>query len=203
MAIISSIEQLRALYEQPTERAIKKDIGHIDKHCKSFIELSPFIVISSFNSHNQADASPRGGKPGFVKVSDKNSLIIPDWGGNNRLDTLTNFLSNNSIGLMFLIPGVNEVLRVNGNVEIRTDTDYLSLCIEKDKLPKLVLKVIVKESYLHCAKAILRAGLWDPNSTIERKILPSASEILKDQLQLNDAPETQEAMYERYKKILY
>jgi PPOX class probable FMN-dependent enzyme len=203
MTIISSIEQLRTLYDQPSERAVKKDIGHIDKHCRHFIQLSPFVVIASFDSNNQADASPRGGKPGFVKALDKNTLIVPDWGGNNRLDTLTNILSNNSIGLMFLIPGVAEVLRVNGAVELRTDTEYLSLCIEKDRLPKLILKVCVKEAYLHCAKAMLRSCLWDPKSKIDRKTLPTAGEILKDQLQSNDPPETPEAMYERYNKILY
>lgn len=203
MTRITTIEQLRDNYDQPTERAVRKDIGCIDKHCRRFIELSPFVAISSHNSQNQVDCSPRGGQPGFVKVFDAKTLIIPDWGGNNRLDTLTNILDNDSIGLMFLVPGVDEALRCNGTAELRTDDEFRTLCMEQGKLPKLVVLVHVSEVYLHCAKALMRADLWNEAAKIDRSSLPSAGQILKDHIQSSGEPETTEAMYERYKQVLY
>jgi len=203
MSRVTSIEQLRQLYNGPTERAVKKDIGHIDIHCRCFIELSPFLAISTHNSKLQADCSPRGGKPGFVKILDSKSIIIPDWNGNNRLDTFCNLLENNSIGLMFIIPGVDEILRANGSAELRTDEQFKVMCMENEKLPKLVVLVRVDEVYLHCAKALMRANLWCDAVKINRQELPSAGRMLKDQIGGADEPETSEAMYERYKHGLY
>jgi hypothetical protein len=203
MSQITSIEQLRQLYTAPTERVVKKDIGHIDVHCRRFIELSPFVTLSTHNSENQSDCSPRGGQPGFVKVIDSKTLVIPDWSGNNRLDTLTNILDIDSIGLMFLIPGVDEVLRVNGTAELNTDMEYRELCMEQDKLPKLVIVVRVNEAYLHCAKALMRSELWSEKAKVDRKALPSAGQILKDHVNSEGEPETTEAMYQRYKRELY
>lgn len=203
MSKIISVEQLRSLYDEPTKRALKKDIGHIDGHCQRFIELSPFVALSSSNAKQQSDCSPRGGKSGFVKIFDSKTLIIPDWGGNNRLDTFTNILENNSVGLMFLIPGVDEILRVNGFAELRTDDEYRKLCMEEGKLPKLVILVNIREVYLHCAKALMRADLWNDSAKIDRQILPTAGQIMKDHLMTSEEPETPEAMYKRYKDVLY
>ncbi len=203
MSKITSLEQLRQLYDAPTERVVRKDIGHIDVHCRHFIELSPFVTLSTHNSQKQSDCSPRGGQPGFVRVVDSKMLVIPDWSGNNRLDTLTNILDINSIGLMFLIPGVDEVLRVNGTAELSTDAKYRELCMEKEKLPKLVILVRVQEAYLHCAKALMRSKLWSEEAKVDRGVLPSAGQILKDQLKSEGEAETTEAMYQRYRRELY
>ena len=203
MSRITSIEQLRLIYDEPSERVVRKDIGHIDRHCHRFIELCPFVAISSCNSNGEADRSPRGGKPGFVKFLDSKTLIIPDWGGNNRLDTFINFLDNDSIGLMFVVPGVNEILRTNGSAELRTDEEYRTKCMEQGKIPRLVILVHVREVYLHCAKAMMRADLWNDAKKIDREALPSAGQILKDHLRTAGEPETSEAMYKRYKRVLY
>ena len=203
MSRIQSLEQLRLLYDEPTERAIKKNIGHLDKHCRHFIELSPFVALSTSHSNKQSDSSPRGGKPGFVKVFDSKTLIIPDWGGNNRLDSFTNILDNDSIGLMFFIPGVAEILRVNGSAQLRTDEEYKLMCVEQSKQPKVIIMVRVREVYLHCAKAIMRADLWNDKAKIDRQALPSAGQILKDHLQSDGEAESPEAMYQRYKRGLY
>ena len=203
MSKVTTLDQLRQLYDAPTERVIKKDIGHLDTHCRHFIELSPFVTLSTHNSHNQSDCSPRGGTPGFVKVVDSKTLVIPDWSGNNRLDTLTNILDDDSIGLMFLVPGVDEVLRVNGTAELRTDEAYRGLCMEREKLPKLVILVHVREAYLHCAKALMRAELWSEEARVDRSVLPSAGQILKDHVKSDGEPETTEATYERYRHELY
>ena len=203
MAEITSLTQLRSLYAKPNERAVKKDIGRLDKHCRALVELSPFVIISSANARGQLDASPRGGHPGFVKVLDEQTLIIPDWGGNNRLDTLENIVQTGRAGLMFMLPGVNEVLRINGEALLDTGEQYRAQCAERGKLPKLVLVLKVEEAFLHCAKAIMRAGLWLPESQLTRSSLPTIGQMLKDQLNSPGEPESQQAMEARYNKVLY
>src|SRR5262245_5579297 len=119
--IIDSIESLRGLYDAPTERAQKKEIRALDRHCRRFLELSPFVVLATADQAGNADASPRGGAPGFVKALDEHTLLIPDAPGNNRLDTLENILATGRIGLLFLIPGIDETLRVNGRATLSTE----------------------------------------------------------------------------------
>lgn len=203
MAAITSTETLRAIYPPPTERALKKQLDRLDKHCRSFIGLSPFLVISSMGSDGLADASPRGDLSGFVKVLDDTTIAIPDWPGNNRLDTLTNILAEPAIGLLFLVPGVDEVLRVNGVAELRDDEELRRPFERSGKLPRLVILVQVKEAYLHCAKAVLRARLWDPASRVERSVLPSMNEMIRDQTGGDGSVEPQHEMIERYRKVLY
>jgi PPOX class probable FMN-dependent enzyme len=144
------------------------------------------------------DASPRGGEPGFVKVIDANTLLIPDSPGNNRLDTLENIVDTGRIGLLFLVPGVDEALRANGTAVLSNDDRYLDLCTTAKRRPKLVIEVKVAEAYLHCAKALMRSTLWDPASRVDRSLLPTMGEMLKDQT-CSDAPaESQEEMLARY-----
>jgi PPOX class probable FMN-dependent enzyme len=202
MPQITSLEALRALYPPVHERAVKKQLDRLDRHCRSFIALSPFLAISSVGADGLADASPRGDQPGFVHVADERTLLIPDWPGNNRLDTLTNIIANPAIGLLFMVPGVDEVLRVNGTAELLDDEALRRLFTRSGKLPRLVIRVTVKEAYLHCAKALMRARLWDPAARIERSALPTMSEMLRDQT--GDGPlEAQEEMVNRYRKVLY
>lgn len=203
MTRITSVEALRAIYPSPSERALKKQLDKLDRHCRSFIGLSPFVVISSVGADGLADASPRGDRPGFVQILDDHTIAVPDWPGNNRLDTLSNIIVRPSVGLLFLVPGVDETLRVNGEAELRDDEDLRSLFERSGKLPRLVILVHVKEAYLHCAKALMRSRLWDPTSRIERSLLPTMNEMLQDQIGAAGSIEPQEEMIERYRKVLY
>ena len=203
MTRITSLEELRALYPPAHERALKKQLSHLDRHCRRFIELSPFLAISSMGQDGLGDVSPRGDQPGFVHVTDDHTLLIPDWPGNNRLDTLSNILANPNVGLLFLIPGVDEVLRVNGMAELHAGETLRAPFVRSGKLPRLVVKVRVREAYLHCAKALMRSKLWDPAARIVRSALPTMNEMMRDQTESTDAVEPQDEMVARYRTVLY
>lgn len=203
MGRITTLEELRALYPAAHERALKKQLSFIDGHCRRFIELSPFLVISSKGGDGLADASPRGDEPGFVHILNETTLAIPDWPGNNRLDTLSNIVADPAIGLLFLIPGVDEVLRVNGDAQLRTDEELRTPFARSGKLPRLVVTVRVREAYLHCPKALMRAKLWDPAARIERSLLPTLNEMIHDQVKSTAPVESQADMLARYKHVLY
>lgn len=204
MGKIETVEGLRKLYRAPSERAQRKQLDALDAHCRRFIALSPFVVLAS-SASNGADATPRGGERGFVRVRDAHTLLLPDWPGNNRLDSLTNIVENPAVGLLFLIPGVDETLRVGGTAQICTDEALLEPFRTGNKLPLTVLVIHVEKAYLHCAKAFIRSSFWDESAQLERGALPSANEILRDQLGggAKEALETQEAMERRYKGSLY
>lgn len=193
---IETVEQLRTLYQGPKERALKKELSSLDMHCRQYIALSPFVVVGSGNAAGQLDTSPRGGSPGFVKVVDDHTILIPDSPGNNRLDTLENILDANEVGLLFLIPGVDETLRINGVASLHTDDEYLDLCTSETRRPKLVIKVTVRQAYLHCAKAFMRSRLWDQASQIDRKSMPTMNEMIGAQTGINS--ESQEETLKRY-----
>ncbi len=196
--MIQTIEQLRGLYAPAQERAVKKQLSALDVHCQRFIELSPFVVISSVGLDQMLDASPRGGAPGFVKSVDAHTLLIPDSPGNNRLDTLENIIHTGKVGLLFLIPGMDETLRVNGTACLSDDAADLALCTTEVRTPKLVIKVSVAQAYLHCAKAFMRSKLWDTQSHIERSLMPSMGEMINEQAKMITPAETQEEMLARY-----
>ena len=202
MAEIHSVEALRTLYREPSERAVRKQLDRLDAHCRRFVSLSPFLVIASTDADGRVDASPRGGDPGFVKVLDDRTVLVPDSPGNNRLDSLQNLLSRPGLGLLFMIPGVDETLRINGMASLRTDDALLALCTNERRRPPLVIAVEVKEAYLHCAKALMRSKLWDAGAKQERSVLPSMGQMLKDQIGLAGEPEGDAAMRARYVKDL-
>jgi PPOX class probable FMN-dependent enzyme len=202
MAEILSLAALRALYRAPSERAVKKQLDRLDAHCRRFVALSPFLVLASTDARDRVDASPRGGDPGFVKVADDRTLLIPDSPGNNRLDSLQNLLERPGVGLFFMIPGVDETLRVNGTAALRTDEALLDLCASERRRPPLVIAVTVQEAYLHCAKALMRSQLWDASAQQARTVLPSMNQMLKDQIGLEGEPESDAAMRERYRQDL-
>ncbi|HBI83559.1 pyridoxamine 5'-phosphate oxidase family protein [Orrella sp. NBD-18] len=193
---IDSLEKLRTLYGPAKERALKKQQSELDVHCRRYIELSPFVVLASSGLDKKLDASPRGGAPGFVKIVDSHTLLLPDSPGNNRLDTLENIIETGRIGMLFLIPGVDETLRVNGAAELRMDTHYLDICQTEVRRPKLVIKITVQEAYLHCAKAFMRSGLWNPDARIDRKRLPTMNQMVGEQTGLQS--ETEEETLKRY-----
>ena len=204
MAKIETLSDLRRIYAQPKGRSLDKQLDRLDRHCRRFIELSPFVILATQGADGRGDASPRGEAPGFVQVPDARTLLLPDRPGNNRLDSLSNILSNSQVGLLFVIPGVEEVLRVNGSAEIRDDAGLRERFSVRGKLPATVLRITVSEAYLHCAKAIMRAGLWKPESPIDRKLLPTMAQMMRDQRGAGDEPlETTEAMRARYDKVLY
>jgi hypothetical protein len=202
MARIETEAALREIYKPAAGRAVEKQLTRLEKHCRRFIELSPFLVISS-QGDGLGDISPKGDAPGFVQVLDDKTIAIPDRPGNNRLDTFTNLLSNPAVGLLFLIPGVDETLRINGTAEIHDDDDLRERFAVNGKLPATVILVTVEEAYLHCAKALMRSRLWDPDAQVDRSELPSMGRMLKDQIGHNEAPEDQDVMVERYRKVLY
>ncbi len=199
---IETLEQLRTLYAAPKERAVKKQLASLDKHCKRYISLSPFVVLSSMGGDEVLDASPRGGAPGFVKVMDDNTLLIPDSPGNNRLDTLENIIHTKRLGLLFLIPGVDETLRVNGTAELSTASGDIALCTTEVRAPKLVIRVSVQQAYLHCAKAFMRSKLWESESRIERSQLPTMVDMINEQAAIEGVFETHEEIMRRYRNEL-
>ncbi|AUG53780.1 pyridoxamine 5'-phosphate oxidase family protein [Thalassospira marina] len=188
MAKIETMDQLRGIYGDPLEIAIQKQLSVLDKHCRRFIELSPFAVISSADENGEADVSPRGDGPGFVRVLDEKTILMPDRPGNRRLDTLTNILVNPQVGLLFFVPGMNETLRINGTAELHDDADLLDMFGDTGKLPISVIKITVQEAFLHCAKSLMRSRLWQVDAQIERKSFPTLGAIIKDQLSLEGGP---------------
>ena len=198
--MITTHEQLRALYAAPGERAVRKQQAQLDAHCQRFIALSPFCVLASGGGAGALlDASPRGGTPGFVKAPDAHTLLLPDAVGNNRLDTLGNLLDDPRIGLVFLIPGVDETLRVNGTARLRDEAIYTDFFIAERQRPKLIIEVRVAEVYLHCPKALMRSRLWSADAQVDRAVLPTLGQMIHDQMGLDTEPESQVAMLQRYR----
>ncbi|HEX6721481.1 MAG TPA: pyridoxamine 5'-phosphate oxidase family protein [Burkholderiaceae bacterium] len=199
---ITTAEALRALYPEPRERALKKQIAALDRHSMRFIELSPFVVLATSGAGGTLDASPRGGAPGFVKTPDAHTLLLPDAPGNNRLDSFSNIVESGRVGLLFLIPGFDETLRVNSAALLSTDPADIARCGDEKRAPKLVIRVRVQEVYLHCAKAFMRSKLWSASSQVARAALPTMGEMLNDQTGIQTPPETQEEMVRRYAQDL-
>lgn len=199
---IENNNELRQLYDLPNARAKGKQLETLDKHCIDFIKKSPFLVISTFDKSGKVDASPRGGTPGFVRILNEQKIIIPDSKGNNRIDSLINIVESGRIGTLFLIPGIDETLRINGSAYISTDIDLLKLFSSEKNTPKTCTVINVEEVFLHCAKALMRSKLWVQESKIERSELRTMGEMINDQLGSNAAPESQEEMIKRYQNDL-
>jgi uncharacterized protein len=175
--VIRSAEELRELYGAPHDASLAKQVDHIHPLYQEFIRVSPFAILAT-SGPDGLDASPRGDAPGFVHIEDERTLLLPDRRGNNRIDCLINLTSDPSIALIFLIPGVNETIRVNGLAEISADPDLLQRFPADGKLPRTVLVVHVKEVYFQCAKALMRSGLWNAERHVSRSSLPSNGTIL-------------------------
>ena len=195
---IDSVEQLRSHYRPAQGRALDKQLDHLDPHCIHFIGLSPFVVLATGAATGQLDASPRGGAPGFVRVLDRHTLLLPDARGNNRLDSFSNIAASGRAGLLFLIPGVDETLRVNGDARLSADPALLVHFAGERNPPQLVMRLHVREAYLHCAKALMRSRLWDSAARVERSVLPSMGQMINDQTGSAAAPESQTQMLARY-----
>jgi hypothetical protein len=169
--------ELRALYGEPMTRALKKDVAHIDEMCRRLIAASPMVFVASYSAEGQCDVTPRGGPPGFVTVLDERRLAIPDATGNRRLDTLTNVVATGSAGLIFLIPGRDTTLRVNGTAWVSAEPALLAELNPVGKPPRTAIVVEAEEAYAHCPKAFVRSKLWDPATWPAAEDLPSAAEV--------------------------
>ena len=196
--MIDSVEALRGLYAKAKGRSVAKELRRLDSHCMRFVSLAPLVVVATAGADGRMDCSPRGGEPGFVKAADAGTLLLPDSPGNNRLDSMTNILATGRIGLLFLVPGVDETLRVNGRARLADGPDALSHFAGAARAPKLAIEVAVEEAYLHCAKALMRSKLWAPESRNERSVLPTMGRMLNDQTGTAGPAETQEEMVARY-----
>lgn len=174
---IASVEALEALYEAPGKASLVKEIDHVSAHYRAFIEAAPFVALATVGPEG-LDCSPRGDAPGFVRVADERTLLVPDRRGNNRIDSLRNIVRDPRIALLFLIPGIGETLRVNGRAVISVDPDLLASFAVSDRASRTVLVVAVERVYFQCARAILRARLWDPTRQLAREALPSTGTIL-------------------------
>jgi PPOX class probable FMN-dependent enzyme len=203
--IITTEDELRAIVGHPGELVRNKVISYLDPHCRHFIAASPFLVMATSHKDGCCDASPRGDAPGFVRVIDDQHLVIPERPGNRRLDSMRNILANPNVGLIFMIPDLEETLRVNGKAFITTDKELLQGMVVNDRVPVLGIGVRVEECYIHCAKAFKRSGLWDPSSWLPQNRLPSAAQILADHVELPEytVGKIVEALNESYTKRLY
>ncbi|MCZ7936966.1 pyridoxamine 5'-phosphate oxidase family protein [Agrobacterium salinitolerans] len=178
---ITDEQSLRGLFEPTHALAIQKCQDRLGVHAQEFIRRSPFLCIGTQNLAGKADVSPRGDPAGFVKVLDGRTLVIPDRPGNNRLDTLSNIIANPVVGLLFIVPGFDDTLRVNGRATLSNDPELLKLMSVADRIPKLVIVVKVDEVFMHCAKAFRRSHLWDPAHLQIRSEMPSLIKIILDE----------------------
>ncbi|MES0809113.1 pyridoxamine 5'-phosphate oxidase family protein [Roseibium sp. SCPC15] len=206
--VISDEQALRSLFPAVNSLAAQKCLTVLDQHAQNFITRSPFVCIGTQDLDSNADVSPRGDPAGFVSILDQSTLAIPDRPGNYRLDSLVNILANPSVGLLFIVPGFDDTLRVNGRAFLTNDPEILEKMSVKGRVPKLAIIVKVTEVFMHCAKAFRRSQLWNPDQFQDRDEMPSLSKIILDQT--TGAPNTagemrriDEELEDEYGKTMY
>ena len=205
--MLNTLADLEAHYGTPNERSLRKEIDHVNADYRRFIESSPFVVLATGGPEG-LDCSPRGDAPGFVRIVDERTLALPDRPGNNRVDSLRNVIASAQVALLFVVPGVGEMLRVNGRARVSTEAALVASFAVDGKPPRSVLVIDVESVYFHCSKAIVRSKLWDASHHVERSRLPSAGEMLRrvneEQYGETFDVETYEAgLTERIKHSLY
>jgi uncharacterized protein len=200
---ITSLDALERLYDKPSERALLKELDRLDGPCRAFIAASPFVLLASFGSKG-SDCSPRGDQPGFVAVEDEKTLLLPDRRGNNRIDSLRNIVENPAVALLFLVPGADQTLRVNGKGVLTTDPALLERFVVAGKPPRTVLRVTVDQAFVQCPRALLRAELWNPAKFPGPDRVPSMGTLLAaaskgkidaQRYDAEDAPKTRQVLY--------
>lgn len=203
--IIADEQELRDLIGHPGLLVQNKTIDHLDQHCRDFLAMSPLLLLSTADETGACDVSPRGDQPGFVKVLDEKRLLIPERPGNRRADTLLNLLTNPQVGMLFLIPGLEETLRINGRACIVRDQELLEQMAAHEKVPLLAIGVEVEECFMHCAKAFKRSKLWQPDAWPAPSALPSPARIIADHVKLPDIGEAEvkKSLHESYTQRLY
>jgi len=209
---VTSLAELDAMVPPAGEGAAGKTMRRIERYAQQYIGLSPFCCLATSDGKGGSDVTPRGDKPGFVRVIDERTLLIPERPGNNRMDSLRNIIQNPSLGLLFLIPGFEDTLRVNGRGRVTKDPGLLADSAVDGKLPKFGVLVAVDEAFFHCAKAFRRSRLWDPTAQLARNTMPTLARIIMDQMAeaAKETPPEQaevavwdEAIEEDYRTQLY
>ena len=206
LSSIEAYDDLREAVGAPTASIAGKEMPVLDRHARHFLSLSPILFISTVGADGKADISPRGDPAGFVKVIDDRTILIPERPGNRRADTMSNIVANpgHSVALIFLLPGVEETLRASGRARVVDDPAALRDMAVRGRAPGLGILVEIDEVFFHCAKALKRARLWDPDTRIERRDFPTLARITKDQREA-DTPleEIEERIRESYETRLY
>jgi PPOX class probable FMN-dependent enzyme len=203
--VVGSQAELRAIVGEPSERAIKKQIDRLDEHCRAIIAASPFMLLGTASAAGWCDVSPKGDAPGFVQVLDERTLAIPDRPGNKRLDSLKNIVENPRVGLLFIVPGKGETLRVNGQATIVRDPVLLERLAFEGKQPLVAIVVEVEEAFAHCSKAFIRSHLWQPERWPDQGELPSIARMVMDHARPSDVTleELERQTAEAYRTKLY
>ncbi len=201
--VIGSVEELREVVGTPHAMAVDKAISEIDEHCRAFIAQSPFVLLATSDASGRCDVSPKGDAPGFVQVLDAHTLAIPDRPGNRRADSFSNILANPHAGLLFMVPGTDETLRVEGEARIVADPALLESMAVNGHAPKLALVIDVKSAFLHCAKCIRRSELWETETWVSRDEVPSAGEMIRAAVGVETPAEEIQAGYDTSVKKLY
>lgn len=203
--VVTSLDELRAMLGEPSELALKKQLDRLDEHCRTFLAKAPFALLATSDREGRLDVSPKGDPAGFTLVLDDTHLVIPDRPGNKRLDGMRNILANPHIGLLFLVPGKDETLRINGRASILRDAELLERMSVDGKRPQLAIGVEIEEVFFHCAKAFRRSGLWKPEKWPDIAALPGPARVFFDQVK--PTTETLESLQARledgYKTRLY
>jgi uncharacterized protein len=201
--VLASPEEVVSLYGLPADAVVNKVIDHLDSHCRDFIALAPFVLVATTGPDGSCDVSPKGGAPGFVQVLDEHRLAIPDAPGNRLVYSLRNIIASGRAGLLFLIPGMEETLRVNGRAWLTRDEAVLDRLAGEAKPPKIAVGVEVEEAFLHCAKAFKRSGLWRPEEWPSTETLATPAQIWRDHMALEmTTQDVQELVDEDYENNL-
>lgn len=195
---VTTLAEVRDVYGEPSDGVIRKELDHLDGHCRALIARTPFMVVSTASAAGRCDASPKGGPPGFVAVLDDRTLAYGDARGNRRVDSLQNILDNPHVGLLLMIPGRGETLRVNGTAQISRDPELLARLATGGRPAELAVVVGVEQAYMHCAKAIIRSGLWDPERWPGEDGLPTGAEMMRDHTGTGDLAEWEAAILNSY-----
>jgi PPOX class probable FMN-dependent enzyme len=208
MSRIAEKATLRAKMGEVSDLAAKKTLARLDKYARTYIEHSPFLCIGTADEKGHADVSPRGDPPGFVRIVDDRTIIIPDRPGNNRVDTMQNIIANPQVGILFLIPGIDDTLRVNGKASIVDDPAELAPLAINGRPPKLGIKVNIEEVFFHCAKAFRRSRLWEQDSHVDRGFLPGLAHMVMEQARAcevdrQESDKVEAEIQEEYKTGLY
>ena len=203
MTELRTRDEVRAHYAEPHALAKNKELRQLDRHCRQFILLAPFVVISTSDAAGRCDATPRGDAPGFVTIVDDGTLLIPDRTGNNRVDTMLNIAENPHVGLLFLVPGMAETLRVNGRATITIDGDVLESLAVQGKLPQAAIRVDIEEIYFQCGKALLRSELWNAEKQVPRSSFAPFGQIFSEHSKTRYDPAIEDMLDEEYRTSLY
>ena len=195
---------LRAHFGATSPLVEAKVLPRLDRHCRAFIALSPFLVLATADAQGRnVDASPRGDAPGFVLALDDATLLIPDRRGNRRVDSFQNVVAGGGVGIIFLVPGINETVRVNGRGRVVTDQAMLAACEAQGVVPTIGLLVEIEEVFFHCAKALIRSKLWDASRHMERSSFPTLGTILAEQTRIMSVEAANADIAEAYRSRLY